>query len=69
VSDLEIQAAEISRMRRLLETTLARHTARDDALVRADIERDKILTADEARSTALSTKSSRAESSRWWVTS
>ena len=49
VSDLEIQAAEISRMRRLLETTLARHTGRDDALVRADIERDKILTADEAK--------------------
>jgi ATP-dependent Clp protease protease subunit len=49
VSDLEIQAAEISRMRRLLESTLARHTGRDEDLVRADIERDKILTAAEAK--------------------
>ncbi len=49
VSDLEIQAAEISRMRRLMETTLARHTGRDEDLVRADVERDKILTAPEAK--------------------
>jgi len=49
VSDLEIQAAEISRMRRLLESTLAKHTGRDEALVRQDIERDKILTAPEAK--------------------
>ena len=49
VSDLEIQAAEISRMRRLLETTLATHTGRDVELIRADIERDKILTAEEAK--------------------
>jgi ATP-dependent Clp protease protease subunit len=49
VSDLEIQAAEISRMRRLLESTLASHTGRDRELVRADIERDKILTAEEAK--------------------
>ena len=49
VSDLEIQAAEITRMRRLLESTLAKHTGRDEALVRADIERDKILTAADAK--------------------
>jgi ATP-dependent Clp protease protease subunit len=49
VSDLEIQAAEISRMRKLLETTLARHTGRSEDQVRQDIERDKILTADEAK--------------------
>src|SRR4051794_29627378 len=49
VSDLEIQAAEISRMRKLLESTLARHTGRDADLIRADIERDKILTAEEAK--------------------
>ncbi|GAB2925636.1 ATP-dependent Clp protease proteolytic subunit [Rhodococcus aerolatus] len=49
VSDLEIQAAEIQRMRRLLETTMARHTGRDADQVREDIERDKILTAEEAR--------------------
>jgi ATP-dependent Clp protease, protease subunit len=49
VSDLEIQAAEISRMRTLLESTLAKHSGRDQAQVRQDIERDKILTADEAK--------------------
>jgi ATP-dependent Clp protease, protease subunit len=49
VSDLEIQAAEISRMRKLLETTLARHTGRTEEQVRQDIERDKILTAEEAK--------------------
>ncbi len=49
VSDLEIQAAEISRMRRLLETTLAAHTRRTPEQVRIDIERDKILTAEEAK--------------------
>jgi ATP-dependent Clp protease protease subunit len=49
VSDLEIQAAEISRMRRLLETTLAKHSGRTPEQVRLDIERDKILTATEAK--------------------
>jgi len=49
VSDLEIQAAEISRMRRLMETTLARHTNQDEEQIRADIERDKILTAAQAK--------------------
>ena len=49
VSDLEIQAAEISRMRKLLETTLARHTGKSEEQVRLDIERDKILTAEEAK--------------------
>ena len=45
VSDLEIQAAEISRMRRLLEATLAKHSGKTPEQVRLDIERDKILTA------------------------
>jgi ATP-dependent Clp protease protease subunit len=49
VSDLEIQAAEISRMRRLLESTLAKHSGRTPEQVREDIERDKILTAEEAK--------------------
>ncbi len=49
VSDLEIQAGEIQRMRRLLETTLANHTGKSSDQVRADIERDKILTAAEAQ--------------------
>ncbi|TDV38719.1 ATP-dependent Clp protease proteolytic subunit [Actinophytocola oryzae] len=49
VSDLEIQANEIQRVRRLMESTLARHTNRDAEQIRIDIERDKILTADEAQ--------------------
>ena len=49
VSDLEIQAAEISRMRKLLESTLAKHTSRTPEQVHDDIERDRILTADEAK--------------------
>jgi ATP-dependent Clp protease protease subunit len=47
-SDIEIQAREILRMRDLLEQMLADHTGRDAALIRKDIERDKILTAAEA---------------------
>jgi len=47
-SDIEIQAREIMRMRELLEQMIATHSGRDVALVRKDIERDKILTAREA---------------------
>ena len=49
VSDLQIQADEIQRVRRLMESTLARHVSRDAEQIRKDIERDKILTADEAK--------------------
>jgi ATP-dependent Clp protease protease subunit len=48
-SDLEIQAREIQRMRQAMEQVLARHTGRDEALIRHDIERDKFLTAHEAK--------------------
>ncbi|MGW5052229.1 ATP-dependent Clp protease proteolytic subunit [Actinokineospora sp. NPDC004072] len=48
VSDLEIQANEIQRVRRQMENILARHTGRGEEQVRTDIERDKILTAAEA---------------------
>ncbi len=47
-SDIEIQANEIMRMRALLETMLAESTGRSTEQVRRDIERDKIMTADEA---------------------
>ena len=47
-SDSEIQAREIMRMREWLEETLARHSGRDLAQVSKDIDRDKILTAQEA---------------------
>ena len=48
-SDLEIQAAEIERMRTLMEETLARHTGKDAAVIRKDTDRDKILTAEQAK--------------------
>src|SRR5499427_1383215 len=48
-SDIEIQAREILRMRSLLEEMISTHTGRDLALVRKDIDRDKILTAEEAK--------------------
>jgi ATP-dependent Clp protease, protease subunit len=47
VSDLEIQAREIMRMREQLETLLAKHSKREIEQIRDDIERDKILTAEE----------------------
>ena len=50
VSDLEIHAAEIQRVRSQMEEILARHTGQTLDQVRTDIERDKILTAQEARS-------------------
>ncbi|MFL6126622.1 ATP-dependent Clp protease proteolytic subunit [Actinophytocola sp.] len=48
VSDLQIQANEIQRVRRSMEETLARHTKRSVEQIHLDIERDRILTADEA---------------------
>jgi ATP-dependent Clp protease, protease subunit len=48
-SDIEIHANELIRMREWLELTIAHHTGRDIDLVRKDIERDKILTAQQAQ--------------------
>ena len=48
-SDIEIQANEVLRMREWLETTWAQHSGRTVEQVRNDIERDKILSADEAK--------------------
>jgi ATP-dependent Clp protease protease subunit len=48
-SDIEIQAREILRMRSQLEEMLAEHSHRTVEQVRKDIDRDKILTADEAK--------------------
>ena len=47
-SDIEIQAAEVLRMRTWLEETLARHSKRTVEQVNRDIERDKILNGAEA---------------------
>lgn len=48
-SDIEIVAEEIERMRVWLEETLAHHCNRDAQTVRKDIDRDKILTAEQAK--------------------
>ncbi len=48
-SDLEIQANEILRMRTAMEKVLATHTGKDQDQIRRDIERDKFLTAEEAK--------------------
>jgi ATP-dependent Clp protease protease subunit len=47
-SDIEIQAAEIMRMREWLEETLSKHSNRSIEQVKKDIDRDKILGADDA---------------------
>ena len=49
VSDLEIQANEIERMRRLMESTLSQHTGQTEEQVRKDTDRDKFLTAEGAK--------------------
>ena len=48
-SDIEIQAREIMRMRTQLEELLARHGNQPIEKVRKDIDRDKIMTAAEAK--------------------
>jgi ATP-dependent Clp protease protease subunit len=48
-SDIEIQAREILRMRTQLEEIIARHSGQPVEKVRKDIDRDKIMTAEEAR--------------------
>jgi ATP-dependent Clp protease protease subunit len=48
-SDMEIQAREILRMRAAMEVILSRHTTQDEEKIRRDIERDKFLTAEEAK--------------------
>ncbi|WP_405577462.1 ATP-dependent Clp protease proteolytic subunit [Streptomyces sp. NBC_01190] len=45
ISDLEIQANELLRVRDQLETLLIRHTGQDAARIQADIERDKVFDA------------------------
>ncbi|MFD2796302.1 ATP-dependent Clp protease proteolytic subunit [Promicromonospora vindobonensis] len=48
-SDIEIHANELIRMREWLELTLATHSGKTQEQVRDDIERDKILTAAQAK--------------------
>ncbi len=49
VSDLEIAAKEIERIRVQLETILARHTGQDVERIKADTDRDFVMSADEAK--------------------
>ncbi|MBA3798606.1 MAG: ATP-dependent Clp protease proteolytic subunit [Geodermatophilaceae bacterium] len=53
ISDLDIQAKEIQRMRELMEKMLAQHTGQTEDQVRLDIERDKIFTGEEAKNYGL----------------
>jgi ATP-dependent Clp protease protease subunit len=48
-SDIEIQAREIMRMRSQLEDMLAKHTGQPLQKIKKDIDRDKILTAEDAK--------------------
>ncbi len=48
-ADLEIQAAEILRVRSQVEEILSRHTGQTQERLRADTDRDKIFTAWQAR--------------------
>jgi ATP-dependent Clp protease protease subunit len=48
-SDLEIVAREVLRMRSQLEELLAQHTGQPLERIHRDIDRDKIMTADEAK--------------------
>ncbi|GAB7064690.1 ClpP family protease [Streptomyces mexicanus] len=48
VSDLTLQAKEMVRIRSQVEEVLARHTGHDIASLRADMDRDKVFTAEEA---------------------
>ncbi|MFE7587862.1 ClpP family protease [Kitasatospora sp. NPDC057512] len=48
VSDLSLAAKEMVRIRSQVEEVLARHTHHEVATLRADMDRDKVLTAEEA---------------------
>jgi ATP-dependent Clp protease, protease subunit len=46
--DINIQAREILRLKKMTITYFARHTGKDESVIAADLERDFFLTADEA---------------------
>jgi ATP-dependent Clp protease protease subunit len=48
-AEIEIQAREVIAMKRLSEEILAKHTGQPIEKVRADMDRDYYLTADEAK--------------------
>jgi ATP-dependent Clp protease protease subunit len=56
VSDLELEAREMLRIRSQVEEVLARHTGHDVATLRADMDRDRVFTAQEAVAYGLADK-------------
>ncbi|HHJ98428.1 MAG TPA: ATP-dependent Clp endopeptidase proteolytic subunit ClpP [Actinobacteria bacterium] len=53
VSDIEIQAREMLRMREALDRILSHHTGQPMEKIHADTERDNIMTAEEAKAYGL----------------
>jgi ATP-dependent Clp protease protease subunit len=53
VTDIEIQAKEMLRMRDALDGILARHTGQSKETIHADTERDNIMEAEEAKAYGL----------------
>ncbi|MBN2840601.1 MAG: ATP-dependent Clp endopeptidase proteolytic subunit ClpP [Coriobacteriia bacterium] len=53
VTDIEIQAREMLRIRETLDQILARHTGQDQEKIHTDTERDNIMTAEEAHAYGL----------------
>jgi ATP-dependent Clp protease protease subunit len=49
VSDIEIAASEIQRLKKSLEDVLAHHTGQTSEKISADTDRDFVMTADEAK--------------------
>jgi len=49
VTDIEIQAKEMLRLREQLDAILARHTGQKNAKIHQDTERDNIMNAEEAK--------------------
>jgi len=48
ISDLSLQADELMRVRAQVEEVVSAHTGRSVEQLRADMDRDNVLTADEA---------------------
>jgi len=53
VTDIEIQAKEMLRMRHALDEILAKHTGQSVETIHTDTERDNIMSADEAKAYGL----------------
>ena len=53
LSDLQLQAAEVARVRTLMLEVLNRHTGRSMEALRADTDRERVFDAEEARAYGL----------------